>query len=168
VRCTHGRYSCPSGATCQQYDKCQDLRNGHSYFPATLNLRATSPSPLSNPSGDFCGAILANYNVPNYCTCQGVHFLDDRNSGGGRLNCAIEMQSQVRVTVQAEFMPCSRIRKPRFTFSAFADSAITVRQNTFWLLFWSSHFTVRRPGTWQMARFKLDTCQSPAVFFTSE
>ncbi len=139
MRCNHARYSCPSGATCQRFDLCQDVRISHSQFPATLNVRATSPSPLSNPSGDICGAILANFNIPNYCTCEGVHFPDDRYSGGGRLNCAIEMQSRVRVTMRAELMPCSTIRKPRLTFSASsdthysADTTIHVRRNTLWL-----------------------------------
>ena len=82
-------------------------------------------------AGPVCNAIIANYQIPNYCTCNDVNYGDDTSSRGGQINCATTLPSTVQTTAWALFMPCGRIRGPHFHFrSAAAGSTSNVRRDT--------------------------------------
>ena len=117
VRCSDARYSCPSASTCETGNVC--LLNGVT-TPATANV---DPSAAS-VAGNICGAIINNFQIPNYCTCAVVAVTGEYL--GGLLTCATGLPSTIRVSAKAVFVPCSKSRPPFFWFSASADGSDNV------------------------------------------
>ena len=117
VRCSDARYSCPSASTCETGNVC--LLNRVT-TPATANV---DPSAAS-VAGNICGAIINNFQIPNYCTCAVVAVTGEYL--GGLLTCATALPSTIRVSAKAVFVPCSKSRPPFFWFSASADGSDNV------------------------------------------
>lgn len=113
VRCSDARYSCPAASTCQTGNVC--LLNGAT-TAATVNV---DPSAASIPD-NICGAIINNFQIPNYCSCAVVASTGDYL--GGMLACATALPSTITVSANAWFLPCAKSRPPSFWFSAAADS----------------------------------------------
>ncbi len=123
MRCSDARFSCPFGSTCRPDYSC-DLNGVTSAI--TLNV---DPLRSTSGAGNICGPIINNFNIPNFCQCQLVHFPDDPRSRGGRVTCLTGLPSTVVVTAQAVFMPCSSVRPSFFRFFASADSTVNVGQD---------------------------------------
>jgi hypothetical protein len=112
VRCSDARYSCPSGSTCLAGNLC-DL-NG-----ATTAARVNLDPTAAITSDNICGAIINNFQLPNYCSCQVV-----ASAGkylGGNVSCITELPSTIRVSAKASFLPCFKSHDSLFLFSASAD-----------------------------------------------
>ncbi len=143
MRCSDARFSCPFGSTCRPDYTC-DLNGVTS--AVTFNV---DPVRSTSGAGRMCGAIINNFRIPNYCTCQPVNFPSDPRSSGGLIACRTGLPSTVVVNAQAVFMPCSSARPSFFWFSASADSTLNVGRDP--LL--PPHFTdtvVHSTSTWRM------------------
>jgi hypothetical protein len=143
VRCGDARFSCPFRSTCSQTGNTCVLNGVTS--AATRNVDPVSSTPVELTGSTLCGAIIRNFQLPNYCTCAQVNFGDDPRSRGGHIRCDTQLPSTVRVTAQAEFMPCSRLRPTSFTFSASADNTVNVGRDPQLLLLRVTHTIVHSP-----------------------
>jgi hypothetical protein len=75
--------------------------------------------------GPVCNAIINNFQLPNYCTCDAVVLNQNPSSRLGQITCRTTLPSTVAVVATALFAPCNPGFQPFFSASVWVGQMLT-------------------------------------------